>query len=111
MIIQFLTSLLSLLPISAAFAIVSPQTPWQNIHTPILPRQSNNTNTTLASQQLAAGIGFNIMAQQGEVAVTTAIQNLQQQPAFTFEQFNASKVLISPRRKPYLADFIPRRIC
>lgn len=89
--INAISTILSLLPLSTAFVIVTPQTPQQNINTALFRRQSNTTNTTLAGQQLAAGIGFNIMAQQGEVAVTTSIQQLQSQPGFSFSEFNASK--------------------
>lgn len=44
----------------------------------ILLRQATGAqSTTIAAQQLASGIGLNIMAQQGEVASTTSIQNLE----------------------------------
>lgn len=82
---------LPLLALTTAFAIITPQASWPKLNAALLPGQSNITNTTLAEQQLAAGIGFNIMAQQGEVAVTTALQQLQQQPGFSFDEFNASK--------------------
>lgn len=42
---------------------------------PLIPRQANAT--AIAAQQLANGIGFNILAQEGEVTVTTAIQALE----------------------------------
>jgi len=57
-------------------------------HTPSAPgvveRQATGTPTTgtptLEVAQLVAGIGFNIMAQQGEMAVASIMQALQQAP-------------------------------
>jgi hypothetical protein len=48
---------------------------------------------TLAIQQLIAGIGFNIMAQQGEVAVASIIQNLGTAPTPDAALFKAAKVI------------------
>jgi hypothetical protein len=47
---------------------------------------------TLAIQQLVAGIGFNIMAQQGEVAVASIMQNLGTAPTPDAALFKAAKV-------------------
>jgi hypothetical protein len=55
------------------------------------PRQVAGT-PTLAVQQLVAGIGFNIMAQQGEVAVASIMQNLGAAPTPDAKLFQAAKV-------------------
>jgi hypothetical protein len=51
-------------------------------------RRQNNSTTTLAIQQLVAGIGYNIVAQNGEKAVLSQLQSLSaaSTPAPVFSQ-------------------------
>jgi hypothetical protein len=70
-----------------AFVIASTIPPASEIAS----RQVSGT-PTLAVQQLVAGIGFNIMAQQGEVAVASIMQNLGTAPTPDAALFKAAKV-------------------
>lgn len=58
----------------------------------VFPRQNAAApSTTQVAQQLASGIGLNIMAQQGEVAATTSIQNLEKATEPDMTLFLAAK--------------------
>jgi hypothetical protein len=59
-------------------------------YTQIAPRQVAGT-PTIAVQQLIAGIGFNIMAQQGEVAVASIMQSMGAAPTPDMILFKAAK--------------------
>jgi hypothetical protein len=62
-----------------ADAIPATQAPWANSKAVIRSRQnSTSINSTAAAQQLSNGIGFNVMAQQGEIAVVQAMMQLNQ---------------------------------
>jgi hypothetical protein len=56
------------------------------------PRQVAGT-PTIAVQQLIAGIGFNIMAQQGEVAVASIMQSMGAAPTPDMLLFKAAKAI------------------
>jgi hypothetical protein len=84
-ILRGLTSFVFAITICAD-AIQAITAPWANSKAVIRPRQNSTSTNSTAAQQLANGIGFNIMAQQGEIAVVQAMMQLNQagtsDPAF-----------------------------
>jgi hypothetical protein len=72
---------------STAFAATVPLSPPPNL----IPRQAPGT-PSVEVQQLVAGLGFNIMAQKGEMAVASIMQSLLQTPTPNPALFTVAKV-------------------
>lgn len=80
----FAATLLATIVSSSAIPQYGPQ---------IAARQAPGT-PTIEVQQLIAGLGFNIMAQKGEVAVASMLQSLVQMPTSDPALFKVAKVHI-----------------